>query len=195
MDNSISQITALLPRAYKDDTARSRLFRLIEARFHEIAERLMSHERAGQSVQETMLVDDAFLRLLNAEVFDWANREQFFCAAAKVMRRMLVDHARKRNAQRRGGGRTPLALDAQQGLAANCGQDPQKLIELNDVVERLEIEHPESFKVFNLHYFMGCELKEIAEDILEMPYDTVKRRWGMARAFLHRELFEEDAET
>jgi RNA polymerase sigma factor (TIGR02999 family) len=193
MDGSICEITACLADAYRDESAREQLYRLIEARFRQMAERLMRRERAGHTLQETVLVDDAFQRLLNADNPNWENREQFFCTAAKVMRRMLVDHARKRNAERRGGGEKPLALAGQREPPANRGQDPQKLIELNDVVERLETEHPESFKVFNLHYFMGYELKEIAEEILNMPYTTVKRRWGMAKAFLHRELVGEDA--
>jgi DNA-directed RNA polymerase specialized sigma24 family protein len=79
-------------------------------------------------------------------------------------------------------------LDQQSDLAAKQATDPQKLVELNEVVERLEVQHPESFKVFDLHYFMGYELKEIAEDIFDAPYTTIKRRWAMAKAFLHREL-------
>jgi RNA polymerase sigma factor (TIGR02999 family) len=194
MDGSVSEVTACLDAAYRDEDARERLYRLIEARFRQMAGRLMRRERAGHSLQETVLVDDAFQRLLCAENPNWKNREQFFCTAAKVMRRMLVDHARKRNAHRRGRGERPLGLERRPEPADDRAQDPQKLLELNDIVERLEAEHPESFKVFNLHYFMGYELKEIAKEILDMPYTTVKRRWGMAKAFLHRELVNEETE-
>jgi RNA polymerase sigma factor (TIGR02999 family) len=188
MAGSAKEITTLLQEAHQSESARTRLFQLIASRFHEIGSRLMKHERAGHTLQTTVLVDDAFQRLLQDENPNWVNREQFFCAAAKVMRRMLVDYARSRAAEKRGSGEAPLALDRLSAVEARGGADPQKVVELNDLVERLEERHPESFKVFNLHYFMGYELKEIAEDILGIPYSTVKRRWGMAKAFLHREL-------
>jgi DNA-directed RNA polymerase specialized sigma24 family protein len=81
-------------------------------------------------------------------------------------------------------------LDQLPDLAAKQATDRQKLVELNELVERLEVQHPESFKIFDLHYFMGYELKEIAEDILDVPYTTIKRRRAMAKAkaFLHREV-------
>jgi len=195
MDGSAKEITTLLGEAYRSKSAQGRLFRLIESRFHSMASRLMKRERPDHTLQATVLVDDAFQRLFEAENPDWANREQFFCAAAKVMRRMLVDYARGRAAQKRGSGAAPLAMDNQPELEARGGSDPQQLVELNELVERLEQQHPESFKVFNLHYFMGYELKEIAEDILDMPYTTVKRRWGMAKAFLHRELVGEAGDS
>jgi len=191
MAGSAKEITILLPEAYQSESARTRLFGLIAARFHEIGSRLMKHERPGHTLETTVLVDDAFQRLLQDENPDWVNREQFFCAAAKVMRRMLADYARTRAAQKRGCGKSPIALDNLPGLEARRGGDPRQLVELNDIVERLENMHPESFKVFNLHFFMGYELREIAEDILDMPYTTVKRRWGMAKAFLRRELARE----
>jgi RNA polymerase sigma-70 factor (ECF subfamily) len=195
MDGSAKEITTLLREACGNKSVQERLFRLIESRFHGLAQRLMKHERPDHTLQATVLVDDAFQRLLDAENPNWVNREQFFCAAAKVMRRMLVDYARGRAAQKRGAGDAPLALDNQPELAARRSTDPQKLIELNELVERFEQQHPESFKVFNLHYFMGYELKEIAEDILDIPYTSIKRRWGMAKAFLHRELVGEEGDS
>jgi RNA polymerase sigma-70 factor, ECF subfamily len=190
MDANAKEITILLGQAHADRSAQDRLYRLIESRFHAMAQRLMKRERSDHTLQATILMDDAFQRLLADENPNWANRKQFFCAAAKVMRRMLVDYARRRAAQKRGSGEADLPLDHQPDLEARQTTDPQKLVELNELVERLELQHPESFKIFDLHYFMGYELKEIAEEILDVPYSTIKRRWAMAKAFLHRELFE-----
>lgn len=195
MDASAKEITVLLGQAYADRSAQGQLYRLIESRFHAMASRLMKKERPDHTLQATVLVDDAFQRLLEAEDPNWLNREQFFCAAAKVMRRMLVDYARSRAAQKRGCGDAALPLHDQPDIEARQATDPQKLVELNELVERLEQQHPESFKVFNLHYFMGYDLKEIAQDILDIPYTTIKRRWGMAKAFLHRELVGDEGES
>ena len=188
MDGSLQEITQLLRQAQAQPAVRNELFRLIQARFRQIAGRLMRSESPGQTLQETVLVDDAFQCLLDAERPNWANREQFFCTAAKVMRRLLVDHARRRKAQRRGGGEVPVGFAGQPEPRDRRTSDPQRLIELSEVVERLEQTHPEVFAVFDLHYFLGYELKEIAEEILDVPYATVKRQWAEAKAFLRREL-------
>ncbi|MCY2987021.1 MAG: ECF-type sigma factor [Planctomycetota bacterium] len=188
MDGSVQEITQLLRQAQEHPAVLNDLFRLIQVRFRQIAGRLMKYEAPGQTLQETVLVDDAFQRLLAAERPNWANREQFFCTAAKVMRRLLVDHARQRKAQRRGGGEAPVGFAGQPEPLAHRTPDPQRLLELTEVVERLEQTHPDVFAVFNLHYFMGYELKEIAEQILDIPYATVKRRWAKAKAFLQHEL-------
>lgn len=192
MEGSAKDITTLLGLLNEDSQATERLFRLIQERFHAIAQRKLRDERAGHTLQSTALVDDAFRKLVAGHEVSWENRGQFFAAAAKVMRQILVDYARKKEAAKRGGGQAVASLDAVAEPAASGWSDPAKLVELNDVVESLERRHPDTFQVFNLHYFMGYELKEIAEDILDIPYTTAKRRWSEAKRFLCRELVDDE---
>jgi RNA polymerase sigma factor (TIGR02999 family) len=148
----------------------------------------MRHERPDHSLQATALTHDTFLKLMRGQPRDWQNREQFFSAAARVMRQLLVDHARIRCADKRGGKQRDADIDKVPDMADRSAMDPAMIVAINDATEKLEQEYPEVFQVFNLHFFSGFELKEIAEDILQTSYTTVKRRWKMARAFLHREL-------
>jgi RNA polymerase sigma factor (TIGR02999 family) len=191
MSTRVRDITALLERGAGDPQARETLFRLIEQRFREIAGALLRKEGKARSWQETMLVDDAFCNLIAASSAQWQNREQFFCSAARVMRRLLVDHARQRKALKRGGGAVVAGLDEQRHTPRRGTPGPADLLELNDLLEKLETQHPDVFKVFELHYFMGCELKEIADEILRIPYTTVKRRWSKAKRLLYEELTRE----
>jgi len=188
MSTHITEITALLERAPGDPKARDTLFRLIEQRFREIAAALLRKEGQVGSWQETMLVDDAFWNLISTNSAQWQNREQFFCSAARVMRRLLVDHARQRKALKRGGGAVVAGLDEQRHTPRRGTPSPTDLVELNDLLEKLETQHPDVFRVFELHYFMGCELKEIADEILNIPYTAAKRRWGEAKRLLYEEL-------
>lgn len=188
MEGSAKDITTLLGMLEEDSQAADRLFHLIRGRFHAIAQRKLRDERASHTLQSTALVDDAFRKLIAGANVTWRNREQFFAAAAKVMRQILVDHARKKAAAKRGGGQAAVRLDELAEPPADGWSDPARLVELNDVVESLEKRHPEPFQVFSLHYFMGYELKEISEDILAIPYTTAKRRWAEAKRLLYREL-------
>ena len=104
------------------------------------------------------------------------------------MRRLLVDHARRQQAQKRGGSAVVLPLDERQDSPRGRSNRPQDIVELNDLLETLEAKHPDIFRVFDLHYFMGCDLREIADDILAVSYTTVKRRWSEAKRILQREL-------
>ncbi len=191
MSTHISEITALLERAPGDPKARDTLFRLIEQRFREIAAALLRKEEQAGSWQETMLVDDAFWNLISTSSAEWQNREQFFCSAARVMRRLLVDHSRERKALKRGGGAVVAGLDEQLHTPRRSTPSPTDLVELNDLLEKLETQRPDVLRVFELHYFMGCELKEIADEILRIPYTTVKRRWSEAKRLLYEELTRE----
>jgi RNA polymerase sigma factor (TIGR02999 family) len=192
-DATARHVTTLLGQARSDTESEEKLFRVIEDRFRRIARAQMHRERAGHTLQETVLVDDAFRQLVHQANGAWQNREQFFCCAAREMRRRLVDYARGKQAAKRGGGERAACLDQVAEPAGPTSDDPQRLVELNDVLEKLENKHPDVFKVFDLHYFGGWELKEIAAEILDVSYTTNKRRWDMAKAFLHRELFCEDA--
>lgn len=192
MSASAEEITVLLARVELDPGAVEQLFRAIESRFHQIAAIQLGQEQSGISIQETVLVDDAFQKLLSRPQRHWDNREQFFGAAARVMRQLLVDHARKKKAKKRGADKNPIRL-SEVDEPVDRQADPFQLVAIADVVEKLEKQHPLLFEVFNLHYFMGFELKEIAHTILDAPYTTVKRRWRMAKGFVHRELVGEDS--
>lgn len=183
-------ISTLLATRDRNADTESELFDLVRQRFQVIADRLLKNERAGHSMQPTMLVDDAFLQLIRARDQTWHSRQEFFSHAARIMRSMLVDHARARVAVKRGGGDRPVALHAV-GEPTDA-VNPHAVVELDDVLQRLEMQHPDVFRVFDLHYFMQYELQEIADDILDVSYTTVRRRWKMARAFLHRELAGEE---
>jgi RNA polymerase sigma factor (TIGR02999 family) len=188
MCESAKDLTGLLNQTTRDAETEDRLFRLLEQRFRRIAASRMRHERPDHSLQATALTHDTFLKLMRGQPRDWQNREQFFSAAARVMRQLLVDHARIRCADKRGGKQRDADIDKVPDMADRSAMDPAMIVAINDATEKLEQEYPEVFQVFNLHFFSGFELKEIAEDILQTSYTTVKRRWKMARAFLHREL-------
>jgi len=191
VEGSARDITTLLGVLNEDSRAQERLFRLIQQRFYAIARSKLRDERPNHTLQSTALVDDAFWKLIAGRNVTWENRDQFFAAAAKVMRQILVDHARKKEAIKRGGGQPVASLEGVAEPASPGWSDPARLVELNDVIESLEGTHPEVFKLFNLHYFMGYELKEIAEHILSIPYTTAKRRWAEAKSLLYRELVDE----
>jgi RNA polymerase sigma factor (TIGR02999 family) len=188
VEGSAKDVTTLLGLLDDDSQAEERLFRLVQQRFHAMARRKLRGESPDHTLQATALVDDAFRKLISGRRLTWQNREQFFAATAKVMRQILVDCARKRDAAKRGSGRPVASLEGIAEPPPRSWNDAARLVELNDLIEQLERQHPETFQVFNLHYFMGYELKEIAEDILMIPYTTVKRRWANAKAILHREL-------
>jgi len=182
------EITLLLGQVRENPAMLDNVYKLVQKRLRHIAAACMYGERANHTLQETMLVNDAFQKLVGNN--EWEGREQFFCMAARVMRQLLVDHARMKLADKRGGGEAVASLDAVAEPVQHGQSDPQKLVELNDLMEQLEGQHPDAFQVFSLHYFMGWELKEIAETILEKPYITVRRRWDKAKELLREALVE-----
>ena len=148
-----------------------------------LAARQMRGERADHTLQTTGLVNEAFLKLVQQDGVRWANREQFFAIAATAMRRVLVDYARKRHAQKRGGDAEKVTLDRVQ-VAAKSDAD---LIDLEECLSRLEKLDPQQVKVVELRYFAGCTIEEIGQ-VLQISPSTVKREWSMAKAWLHAEL-------
>lgn len=187
LSEDIRELTALFNRSQTDPNARDEAYDALKTRLGKMARKQLAGERAGHILQGTVLVDDAFQALVCGTSHKWTNRAEFFCAAAKVMRQTLVDHARARKAHKRGGGREIQSLDSVDMPATSIGENPEQLVELDDLLSKLDSKHPDVFKVFHLHYFMGCELKEIAE-LLGVPYIRTKRRWLMAKTFLRREM-------
>ena len=165
-----------------DAAALERLIPLVHAELRRIAHRFMRKERAGHSLQTSALVNEAYLRLIDAKNVDWQNRAHFFAISASLMRRILVDSARERQARKRGGAAEMVVLDE----SMLVGQE--KLTDLVAVDEALnalaEVDERKS-KVVELRFFAGLDEAEIAE-ALQVSSETVRRDWRLAKAWLLR---------
>lgn len=182
--DSSDPITELLIGAENGDpVAQERLWLLLYQDLHRVAQRQMTREAAGHTLQPTALVNEAYLRLVGAGDVRWENRRQFFAAAANTMRRIRVDYARKRGAEKRGGGRRPDRLD--DALVSFDTSDD--VIEIDEALTKLELESPARAKVVLLRYFAGMNREEIAT-VVGISVRTVDNYWRLARAWLHKEL-------
>jgi RNA polymerase sigma factor (TIGR02999 family) len=146
----------------------------------------MRRERHGHTLEVTGLVHEAFLRLVDQRATAWENRHQFFSVAARVMRRVLVDHARRRQAIKRGAAPTVLSVDEIGGLPDRAAVD---LAALDDALRDLAAFDLRKSQVVELRFFGGLSVEETAE-VLALSPATVKRDWAVARAWLHRSLKE-----
>jgi RNA polymerase sigma factor (TIGR02999 family) len=149
----------------------------------QLAESVFRGERADHTLQTTALVHEAYLRLVSRPDLDWKNRRHFFGIAAQAMRQILVDHARRRGAQKRDGGR-PVTLDE---AALPVAATPDDILGVDEALERLMVLSPRAAKVVELRYFAGLSIEETAHTLGTSPA-TVKRDWLSARAWLQREL-------
>jgi RNA polymerase sigma-70 factor, ECF subfamily len=144
----------------------------------------MAGERAGHSLQATALVNEAYLRLINAKDVPWQDRAHFLAVAARVMRRILVDHARSRHYQKRGGEAVRVTLDEALIVAPEPDQD---LAALDDALTALEAVDARKSQVVEMRFFGGLTIEETAA-ALQISRDTVKRDWNIAKLWLLREL-------
>ena len=178
-----------------DEGALDQLVPLVYTQLRAQARRCMRDERPGVTMQTTALVHEAYLRLTSAEDVDWHDRVHFFALSAQIMRRILVDAARKRAAAKRGGGTLRIdhssAVDLDQFPSADS--DAASLCALDDALESLAQLDPRRAKVIELRFFGGLSVEETAE-VLEVSPQTVMRDWRLARAWLARELKENDGE-
>lgn len=149
----------------------------------DLARAQMRRQRAGHTLSATDLVHEAYLKLVRYQDVDWKGRAHFFGAAAQTMRRILVDHARSRNAQKRSGER--IGLTQAEGSIADV--DMERLIEIDDALSRLADERPRWVRVVECRYFAGMTIEETAE-ALGISHGTVSNDWQMARAWLKREI-------
>jgi len=149
-----------------------------------MAARYMKRERIGHTLQATALVNEAYLRLIDLQKVRWQNRAHFFAMAARLMRRVLVDAARSRDYQKRGGGVPLVSLHEALIVSNEPGKD---LVALDDALTALAAVDPRKCQVVELRYFGGLSLDETAE-ALHVSRDTVKRDWKMAKLWLLREL-------
>jgi RNA polymerase sigma factor (TIGR02999 family) len=148
---------------------------------HRLASNYLSRESTGHTLQPTALVHEAYLRLVDQRRVDWRNRAQFLGVAANMMRRILVNHARDRAAQKRGGGAQPVSLSLVEGPS---GRQDVELIALEDALQRLTALDERKSKVVELKFFGGLTIEEIAE-VLQVSGATVEREWAFARAWLY----------
>jgi RNA polymerase sigma factor (TIGR02999 family) len=144
----------------------------------------MGQERAGHTLQATALVNEAYLRLIEVKHVQWQNRAHFFAMSARVMRRILVDFARARGQEKRGGGARKVTLNEALVVSPESGRD---LVALDEALRALEVVHPRKSQVVEMRFFGGLSIDETAEALHVSP-DTVKRDWRFAKLWLLREL-------
>ncbi|HET7696336.1 MAG TPA: sigma-70 family RNA polymerase sigma factor [Vicinamibacterales bacterium] len=183
-------VTALLDEWSRgDQAALGQLLPLVYAELRRIAARQLGRERAGHTLQPTALVHEAYLRLVDQRQVDWQNRAHFFGVAAQIMRRVLVDHARRHTANKRGDGAPHISIDDAQGVAAAA---EMPLITLDHALRRLEKVDPDLARIVELRAFGGLTIDEAAH-VLNVSPSTAKRDWRTARAWLNREIGATDA--
>jgi len=169
-----------------DPRAAEQLLPLVYDELRKLAAQQMAHENPGQTLQATALVHEAYIRLVGDQPGEqnWDGRGHFFAAAAEAMRRILVDSARRRGAQKRGGDVERIHFA---DLQAQSGEEQIDLLALDDALKKLEELHPEKARVIKLRFFAGCTLEETAE-ILGISRATTQRTWAYARAWLFGQL-------
>jgi RNA polymerase sigma factor (TIGR02999 family) len=178
-------ITRLLGVAnHGDPEAIRTVLALLHDRLRGIAHRQLAGEAVGHTLETDGLVNEAFLRMLGVERMHWSDREHLLSTAARMMRRVLIDYADRRRAQKRGGGDAVLSLD--ESLVA-VEQNADDLHALDEALERLETMNPRYSRIVECRFFAGLTIEETAE-ILSLSPATVKRDWVTARAWLNHEL-------
>jgi RNA polymerase sigma factor (TIGR02999 family) len=174
----------LLKWSNGDGSAREKLMPLVYDELRRLAASYMRRERANHTLQPTALVNEAYLLLIDQQKVEWQNRAQFFGLAARLMRNILVDHARSHHAAKRGGEHYTISLS----LADRTPAAPAiNLVALDETLQRLTTHDPQKSNIVELRFFGGLTIEETAE-VLHISHATVERDWKMARAWLRREL-------
>jgi RNA polymerase sigma factor (TIGR02999 family) len=184
------QITELLAEWREgNQSALDELYPLVYDELHRLARRYMSRERKGHTLQTTALINEAYVRLVDQKNVQWANRSHFFAISAQIMRRILIDHARRYGYAKRGGGAKQVSLEE---VAAIVPEQGRELIRLDEALKSLAERDPRRSQVVELRYFGGLNNEEIA-GVLNVSQNTVTRDWNMARAWLYQQLSENSA--
>jgi len=186
------EVTQLLLRwRAGDEAALAALLPLVYEELRSLARRHLRHERGSHTLQRTALVHEAFLRIVDQKQVDWESRTQFYGIASQMMRRVLVDHARRRAAAKRGDGAPHVDLDVvlqDEGAGLPPGRQAEiDFAAIDDALKRLEALDPQQGKLVELRFFGGLSIKETA-DVIGVSPATVKREWAIARAWLQREI-------
>jgi RNA polymerase sigma factor (TIGR02999 family) len=179
------EITQLLEEwGNGNQTALDKLYPLVYDELHRMARRYMNQERKNHTLQTTALINEAYVRLVDQKNIHWANRAHFFAISAQIMRRILVDHARRLGYAKRGGAAHKVSLDESAVMAQERASD---LLLLDEALLRLAEMDPRRSQVVELRYFGGLNNEEIS-GVLKISENTVTRDWNMARAWLYQEL-------
>jgi RNA polymerase sigma factor (TIGR02999 family) len=185
MTSDAGEVTQLLGEIEEgNQDAASKLMDLVYEELHRRASHFMRRERPDHTLQTTALVHETYLRLVGQRRVSWRGRAHFFAVAAKLMRRILVDHARRHHRVRRGGARRKLALEEADLL---CEPQAEELLALDEMLTRLSQVDPRQGRIVELRFFGGLTDAEAAK-VLGISEKTVRRDWDVARAWLHGEL-------
>ena len=186
MSTSAQSVTQLLVEwSHGDQDALERLTPLVYGELRRLARRHLSRERSDHTLQSTALVHEAYLRLVDQRSVRWQNRAHFFGVAAQLIRRILIDHARARQAGKRGAGACLLSLD--EAIDSPAGSRTLDVVALDDALEQLGKIDPRQSRIVELRFFAGLTVQETAE-VLNISTPTVNREWNAAKAWLFREL-------
>jgi len=180
----MDDVTRILCRIESGESQAEELLPVVYEELRRLAYRKMAGERAGHTLQATALVHEAWLRLEGAGSGGWQNRNHFFGAAAEAMRRILVDHARKTNSQKRGSGAPKVEL-VESSVVMSA--PPDELLAVHDALGRLEEEDPQTAELVKLRYFVGMTMSEAAE-ALGLKKRSAEALWTYGKAWLHREI-------
>jgi len=184
----VEDFTQLLADACAgDERAYDRVLPVVYDELRALAQSMMRHERADHTLQATAVVHEAYLRLVDQSRVQWENRAHFFALAAQAIRRILVDHARSKRRDKRGGGAAKLELPAE--LAASF-DDQIDVVAVDAALEQLAARSPKQAKIVELRFFGGLTVPEVS-DVLGTPQRTIEREWRFARAWLFRALADE----
>ncbi|MEK6300086.1 MAG: sigma-70 family RNA polymerase sigma factor [Acidobacteriota bacterium] len=187
MTSSQSEVTQLLREwGNGDKAALDLLVPVVYQELRRLARYYMSRERPGHTLQTSALVNEAYMRLVDYRDMRWQNRAHFFAVAAQAMRRILVDHARKRDFAKRGGGAVKVSFDE---TAIVSRKQDANLIALDDALTTLEAFDPRKSRIVELRYIGGLNIEETAE-VLDISPATVQREWRAAKAWLYRAIKE-----
>jgi RNA polymerase sigma factor (TIGR02999 family) len=180
-----SDITGVLAelRGASREQILEKLVPLLYAELRTLARAQLRNERSGHTLQTADLVHETYLRLAGGQAQHWHGRRHFFSAAAEAMRRILIEHARRRSRLKRGGGQTRVSLSE----VSITEENPDELLALDDAIQRLEQQDTRAAEIVRLRFFAGLSVEETA-DALDVSPRTVKREWAVARAWLFDEL-------
>lgn len=185
MNEKLEITSLLIDWRNGDQNALEALIPLVERELRKIASRQMRRERANHTLQTTALINEAYLKLVDASQVDWQNRAQFFGISAKIMRRILIRHARDASAEKRGGGKVEhVNIDDAVVLSEAKSRE---ILALDEALTRLEGFDPLKSRIVELRYFSGMNIEETAEAV-GMSTSSVSNHWRLARAWLKREI-------
>lgn len=184
MDNTVNIAQLLNEFPNDDEIALDKILTLVYDEMKIISSKYLRDEYRNHTLQTTELVHEAYLKMIGSENITWESRGHFFGIAARSIRQILVDYARKRNASKRGNAKTLLSLDKAEFIIS---ESEEQIINLDEALSKLEKYDTRSYKIVELRYFSGLSIEETAQ-VLNISPATVKRDWNFAKAWLYREM-------